>query len=93
MLFDLRHPQKVLQYLDMDSKSSNTQHMSDMQLYAAQFNKSMLTNHIKVLAAGGTGQRNEIKFFEAPPGENEAPGSLTGGFRGTHRIDEFPGGV
>ncbi len=54
----------------------------------------MLSSRIKILAAGGSGDRNEIKFFEAGSvTEAEPVGEYAGGFRSTHHIDGFPGGV
>jgi hypothetical protein len=63
-------------------------------IYSAQFNKSMIQNRIKMLAAGGSGGRSEVRFFEASSvTESEPIGELSGGFRSTHHIDGFPGGV
>jgi hypothetical protein len=48
----------------------------------------------KILAAGGTGGRNEVKFFEAPPNADDSAGALKGDFRGTWGITDFlAGGV
>ena len=54
----------------------------------------MIQNRIKILAAGGSAGRSEVRFFEAPSvNESEPLGELSGGFRSTHHIDSFPGGV
>lgn len=47
-----------------------------------------------MLAAGGSGGRNEIKIFEAPKNsESETIGELEGGFKPTFTITDFQGGV
>ncbi len=54
----------------------------------------MHQTRIKILAAGGSGARSEVRFFEASSvNESEPVGEMIGGFRSTHHIDGFPGEV
>ncbi len=95
-LFDLRYPAKVLQYLEMDSMmSASTGYFSECQVYCAQFWRGMKSTGQKILAAGATGGRNEVKFFEAQQSEEELEqGSFSaGGFKPTYTITDFAGGV
>ena len=82
-MFDIRNPSKVLQYLEMDAKTSN--HYSETLVYATQFNKTMWStvpeSNSKILAAAGAGQRNEIKFFESAGEKDE------GSYKATHHIN------
>ena len=80
--------------MDSSSQAIKT-HMSECQLYSTQFNKTMLESRIKILAAGATGGRNEVRFFEGPSltADESEPSTLLGNFRATHRLDSFPGGV
>ena len=62
----MRHPNKVLQYLEMDGGSASAaSHYSECLVYASQFYKQMSATGSNILAAGGSGGRNEIKFFES----------------------------
>lgn len=55
----------------------------------------MSTTGAKILAAGATGGRNELKFFESIPEENEVFGeeNLSANFYPTYCITDFSGGV
>lgn len=64
-LYDLRNPKTALQHLEMDISGGAPMHFSECLNYAASFYHGSKLN-TKVLAAGCTGGRNEIKFFEAP---------------------------
>jgi WD40 repeat protein len=91
LLFDIRNPKKPLQYLEMDIRpSASTTHFSECLLYSAQFNKTMYNSETstKILAAAGAGGRNEIKFFESKAADKDE-----GGYKSTHYINEFPGGI
>jgi hypothetical protein len=41
----------------------------------------------KIIAAAGTGQRNELRFFESAEEKDAA------GYKSTHFINEFKGGI
>lgn len=56
----------------------------------------MRNNGHKILAAGGTGGRNEVKFFEAAYNEevdSTEEGIFGGGFKASFSITDFSGGV
>ncbi|TNV77896.1 hypothetical protein FGO68_gene9685 [Halteria grandinella] len=86
-LFDLRFPTKPLQHIDMDTSSIN--HFSECLNYAASFHPGPAQ---RILAAGCTGGRNEVKFFEAS-GDQDEPGIFTGGFKPSYGLVDFEKGV
>ena len=45
------------------------------------------------MAAGSTGGRNEVKFFECGIEEEEKEGAFVDGFRAMYSITGFSGGV
>lgn len=69
----------------MDPSSSN--HYSECLNYASSFYPGATQ---KILAAGCTGGRNEVKFFEVQADEKELESGLyTGGFKATYGLVDF----
>ena len=84
-MFDLRYPNKVLQYLEMDHNlSPATNYFCDCQVYTAQFYKQMKATGFNICAAGATGGKNEVRIFEDYEDEVYKP---------TFSICDFAGGV